>query len=80
MFISNKDKNNIKADGGGDPTKMTRMTLIALFGRETLAGSAITAIGTKAGTLGMRKNVRNVIRGMCSLHPQPSLLTLPYLL
>ncbi|KAJ1519021.1 hypothetical protein ONE63_011398 [Megalurothrips usitatus] len=62
VFITVADENAIKADGAGDPSKMTRMALVALFGRQALEQNAITAMGQKSGTLGIRKNVRSAIR------------------
>ncbi|KAK3916673.1 Polycystic kidney disease and receptor for egg jelly-related protein [Frankliniella fusca] len=62
IFIENADKNAIKTDCGGDPSKMTRMTLVSLFGRENLEKNAITALGTKQGTLGIRKRVRDAAK------------------
>ncbi|KAK3924211.1 Collagen alpha-1(XXVII) chain, partial [Frankliniella fusca] len=62
VFISIADKNEIKADGEGDPSKMTRMCLVALYGREFLEKNAVTAKGTKAGTLGIPSRVRKAIK------------------
>lgn len=72
VYITVADKTTIKADGGGDPAKMTRMVLVALFGRSALEENAITAKGQKSGTLGIRKHVRAAIRAFVNRNKGPT--------
>lgn len=63
VYIRNSDKNSIKASGDGDPSILIRLSLIALYGRETLVQNKVTALGTKAGTMGIEEHVRKAILG-----------------
>lgn len=63
VFIRTTDKSEAKVSAQGDPAKLVRNALVCLFGRETLEKHAVTALGQKPGTLGIRKHVRDAIRG-----------------
>ncbi|KAK3909693.1 hypothetical protein KUF71_019702 [Frankliniella fusca] len=58
VFIRVSDKNHIKSNESGDPSQMARMGLLALFGRENSEREHINAKGSKAGSKGIRKHVR----------------------
>ncbi|XP_052126229.1 uncharacterized protein LOC113204685 [Frankliniella occidentalis] len=62
VFITNADKNAIKSEYRGDPAKMTRATLVSLYGRDLLERQAVTARGSKQGTLGIPKRIRDAVR------------------
>ncbi|KAK3909734.1 Squamosa promoter-binding-like protein 7 [Frankliniella fusca] len=70
VWISVSDKNSIKRDGDGDPAKMTRLTLMYLFGRENLEAEQLTAKGTRKGTKGIRKNVLAAIKTFVNRNKQ----------
>ncbi|XP_034236355.1 uncharacterized protein LOC117642373 [Thrips palmi] len=62
VYIRISDKSSIKVSAKGDPAKLVRLTLVCLFGRETLLNNYVTALGLRPGTLGVRENVRNAMR------------------
>jgi hypothetical protein len=61
-MISVHDKNSIKADCKGDPSKIVREALIKLYGRETMESTNITARGSRIGSVGIPDHVREGIR------------------
>lgn len=63
VYISIADKNSIKRKGCGDPAQLTRLGLLALFGRDTMAREQISAKGQRAGSKGIKKNVRDALLG-----------------
>lgn len=65
VFISNADKNSMKRDGEGDPGKMVRLGIMALYGTDVFEREDIVAIGNKKGSKGIPKNVREALRGKC---------------
>lgn len=46
---------------------MVRMGLMALFGKEAMERNEITALGTKRGTQGIKKNVRDSLLGKLNI-------------
>ncbi|KAJ1530163.1 hypothetical protein ONE63_005094 [Megalurothrips usitatus] len=53
VFVPVSEKNKIKVNGGGDPAKMARLGLIALYGRDILK----SAKGHRSGSKAMRADV-----------------------
>lgn len=63
--MSVQDKNAVKFDSNGNPSDLVRGCLVKLFGRDVLETSNLTAVGTKQGIRGIKKEVRDAIMGMC---------------
>lgn len=63
VWVPSHFKNSIKRDGDGDPSKMVRLGLLGLYGRDALQVEDLTAKGTRNGTKGMRPEVRSALLG-----------------
>ncbi|KAJ1526445.1 hypothetical protein ONE63_009579 [Megalurothrips usitatus] len=64
VFLSISDKNSIKRDGDGDPSKMTRLALLAVFGRQNVETTELTAKGQKKGCKGIRPHVLKALKDL----------------
>ena len=63
VFVSIREKKQIKVDYADKPHQLAKEALFAIFGREAFSSLTVTARGKRTGSFGIKPNVIAAVLG-----------------